>query len=560
MTFNTIPLPLPVDYNNRIYEFNPELVRHEVPGSVAVVEAPSKCLVPETNGSITTTVLATNLSRVFKRRKKPTLKLDKFMMSDNDMSFTDDHSTDSEMPFTDSELELLPDLADDTTPLSSPEVAVPTHRYELPLVISTTPKLFFDVPSVLHSGDAIGSQIIDKPSIFNPHKPNKVDIFSIPEIVHKIVSYASIRPETPVPVRRRPLNYNHALLIHGNRKLAEDAMELHAIPPHNPSATLHSCSLVNKLFNGVVNDILSKEFWFNDETSFFNYLHSSSPLIFKPNTFKLEKIFHLSSAHDRFNTILANYNWSSLTSVEVFLCPHYLPPVSIYTAKVTKIAICGSKVLDDTYVYEITKRCPNLQILDLRGCELVTDTGIYYAGKHCHQLESINLGRKNKGHLITDSSVSGLIKNNPNLNTVGLAGCHITDKTLWDLTSYCNYTIERLSFNNCPHISNQSIPLILHAKYLPQLNVLEIRFTNIDNLKPIIEFKRRQEFHGVPVLVELCEQLSLRMRQQEMELDKAISERIFEDIQLWANEDDGDLCYRELLRTHLAASAVVTAR
>lgn len=141
------------------------------------------------------------------------------------------------------------------------------------------------------------------------------------------------------------------------------------------------------------------------------------------------------------------------------------------------------------------------------------------------------------------------------MNTVGLAGCHITDKTLWELTNHCNYSLERLSLNNCPLITNQSIPLILHAKYLPQLNVLEIRFTNIDNLTPIIEFKRRQEFLGVAVLIELCERLSLRMRQQELELDKVISQRIFDDIQLWANLDDGDSCYRELLRTHLGRVA-----
>ena len=53
-------------------------------------------------------------------------------------------------------------------------------------------------------------------------------------------------------------------------------------------------------------------------------------------------------------------------------------------------------------------------------------------------------------------------------------------------------------------------------------------------------------------LVELCETLMYRMRRQELDLDKLISNKIMNDILYWINdqwENDGDLPYLELLNS-----------
>ncbi|EGV66015.1 antagonist of [Yamadazyma tenuis ATCC 10573] len=426
-------------------------------------------------------------------------------------------------------------MDDNNTPLSSPNPLTPKNCF-----LEQAGKFFDDYkPKKL--------RLVEE---WSPRTPS---IFDIPEIVHKILDYAAIQndnsPQELAPLRRKPLSYNHALLIHGNKRLAEESMKIDTSKDYNCTNVLYNCLFVNKLFNSVANEILGKRFYFEDGHKLKTFVQNVPKSVnFKPTDFKLYKMFHLTN--ECLQPVLYSLQFQNLQTIEVFMCPRFLPTPEMfeYGQNIKKIVICGSKCLDDDYLIMISTKCPNLEVLDIRGCELVTDSGIYHIGKNCHKLTSINLGRKSKGHLITDAGVSTLVKNNVNLDTVGLAGCHITDKTLWDLTTYCNYSIQRISVNSCPLVTNQSIPLILHANYLPLLNVLEIRFTKVDNLKPIIEFKRRQEFNGVSILIEMCEALSFKMRQQELELDKSISERIFNDIQDWANDsDDGDTSYLTLL-------------
>lgn len=169
-------------------------------------------------------------------------------------------------------------------------------------------------------------------------------------------------------------------------------------------------------------------------------------------------------------------------------------------------------------------------------------------GQKCKKLKALNLGRKRRGHLITDHSVCAVALNNPNLTTVGVAGCYITDRSLWQLTLSCGKRLERLSLNNCPYISDQSIPVILHHNLLKRLTVLEIRFnTRITNFEPIIAYKRRQAARGLNVLVETCEELFVRMKEQEKHMDRLILERVVQDISEWANGKDDDLAHADLL-------------
>lgn len=436
-------------------------------------------------------------------------------------------------PSESSDSDSLPDLSDDKdTPFSSP-----IHRYPL-----TPNNSYF--PSTKSSNITSLLKQCAQPAIFD-----------IPEIVYKIVEYADVQstivPQEGTPSRRRPLSADHALLIHGNKMEAELALQESPIHETQKNGCLFNCLQVNKLFNQVTNEILSRKFFFSDEDKFRNFVNNftNSPIKFKPSLIVLHKLFQ--TKQNTIDFIKDHIDFSNLEWLEFYMCPKLLPTPEFleYGTRIKKIVITGSKILDDEFLGMISKKCPNLEVLDLRACELISDSGIYQIAKNCKKLTNINLGRKNKGHLITDSSICLLIRNNPQLNTVGLAGCHISDKSLWDLAVHTSNHLQRLSVNNCPNITNQSIPLILHSNYFTNISVLELRFAyQITNFRPIIEFKRRQEFKGISILIEVCEHLCLLMRKQELEMDKVISQRIFKDILDWANDkDDGDLPYQNFL-------------
>lgn len=103
------------------------------------------------------------------------------------------------------------------------------------------------------------------------------------------------------------------------------------------------------------------------------------------------------------------------------------------------------------------------------------------------------------------------------VNTLGLAGCEVSDRGIWSVATHRGPKIERLSLNNCPNLSNASIPLILPST--PNLRVLELRgCLRITHVRPIVEFRRKWRSRGV--LIEGCEIFEWRMRREEEELQK----------------------------------------
>lgn len=104
-----------------------------------------------------------------------------------------------------------------------------------------------------------------------------------------------------------------------------------------------------------------------------------------------------------------------------------------------------------------------------------------------------------------------------NVDTLGLAGCSISDRGIWSIATHRGPKIERLSLNNCVGLSNASIPLILHLT--PNLQVLELRgCIKITHVGPIVEFRRKWRSRGV--LVEGCEIFEGRMRRGEGQLER----------------------------------------
>lgn len=454
-----------------------------------------------------------------------------------------DSDSASDTTSADSDLESLPDLTDDAS------VCL--------LLLATTPTkplcLFFaDAPS---AGRKVLFPYHAERFVFgHAERPRPLaahTLFAIPELVCKIVTYAdmltSVVPREKAPVRRKPLSMEHALLLHdGNAAGAARAMA-QLEPAARPPSAMHSCLLVNKLFYRITKEIMGSRVHFASSRSFARFVLNRPEFFhtYRPTTVVLDKLFHAKQALlDR----IAHVDYTQLQWLEIFMCPKLLPAENFFHALLRTLIVAGSKVLDDALLTTIAARCPSLEVLDIRACEGVTDYGVYSVASKCKKLTSVNLGRKKKGHLITDHSVCALVGNNPNLHTVGLAGCYVTDRLIWELAMSCGRTVERLLLNSCPYITNQLVPVVLHHNLLPRLTVLEVRFiSKLTNMEPLITFQRRQSARGVFVLVETCEELLVRMRECEQRMDSRILERIFQDISEWANAKDDDTPHGDLI-------------
>ncbi|KAG7807036.1 hypothetical protein KL921_004460 [Ogataea angusta] len=375
-------------------------------------------------------------------------------------------------------------------------------------------------------------ETVEKLSIDNDAHP----IFEIPEIVSLILHYVGHDdkervPTEHAPVRKPPMSLNHARLIHGDHgeKVWQRTLSTSSTAP--PTGNLHNCLLVNKLWHSLTLEVLQENLYFDADHKLMNY---SPPRTAAPKSFVLHKLkstqqHHLAGLH--INPV--NLEW-----LEFYICPRLLPSLHLYTAKLKKLVLPGSKAVDDVYLQQIAPLMPNLVHLDLRACEHITDAGLYAIGTHCPNLETLNCGRHTKGSLVTDASISHIVAN-CNLKTLGVAGCGVSDAVLWSLAYQKGHQLERLSLNSCWRLTDAGISSVLMMDRFPRLAVLEIRrLTGLQQLRPIVEFKKRQLRRKIAVLVEACEDLEARLRAEERSLDLEISTRIFEDISEWLNGDD----------------------
>lgn len=394
-------------------------------------------------------------------------------------------------------------------------------------------------------------------------------IFHIPEIVSKIISYvdcSSSVPHEASPIRRRPLSYQHALLIYKDERKAlkvwRDACESSLQNDGNPqtnnlsktSNSLYNCLLVNKLWYRVTLEVASIKLFFSDErkwSSFVEKTKRTKPQRTVSNT-SLFIMHKLTKAKQQDLEIVAPSISGGLEWVEMYICPKVLPPPIMLTGSLLKkLVLPGSRMVNDDFLKLVAKNCPKLEILDLRACELVSDQGICLIAQYCPKLINLNLGRHSNGDLITDDSLA-VLSRNTKIETLGLAGCSITDRGVWDLAYYCSDSISRLSLNNCVQLTNNSLPRIIRDGYLSKLAVLEIRnILNFTDFKPLINFKKIKEVNGHNILIEGCEILEYRMREEEWRFEMKKSAKILNDILIWANDsNDGDVPYSQIMTSY----------
>lgn len=365
-------------------------------------------------------------------------------------------------------------------------------------------------------------------------KPTSV--FEIPELVYKIIHYADLQSANSI------VDPYQKARAHSTPKGAE-----------SNRSVLSSCILVNKLFHDVTKDIISERLRFNNQANFEKFVSSEKCSLarMRPKSFMLNRLYH--AKQSSLESISRYLDSSRLETINFFLCPKLAPPLAFFTSSLISITVAGSRVVDDTLIIDLAQRCNNLQELDLRACDFVTDSGIYAIATNCSNLSRINLGRKKRGHLITDNSVATLVRNNPQLETVGLAGCAISDVSIWELAVSCGSNLKRLSVNGCQLLSDDSISQILSHDLVPKLSVLEIRdVPRITDFALIVNFKRHQALKGILVWIETSDFAASQIKECERVIDLRISKLIHQDISEWINGKDEDLLYSDFLMMRAA--------
>lgn len=378
-------------------------------------------------------------------------------------------------------------------------------------------------------------------------------IFEMPEIVENILRFVDAGVEVPGEkpyARRKPLSFEHAMLVYKDEKRALEAWNSKSqASMHNGGDTknsdgnkeqsvMHNCMRVNRLWFHISLELLLEKFHFKDMTRFRQFLHSNrGKKLIKPKVMVLYKFHKLQQFE--LNQLSQFLSCESLKWLEFYICPDVVPPPAwIHKFKsLEKLALPGNKKIDDKFLIQVSTRVSNLKILDLRACDNVTDSGIIAMALRCPQLQACNLGRHRNGSNITSLAVAALARNT-NVETLGTAGCKITDAGLWELAQLRGNQIKRLSLNNCDLLTNHSIPTLLAFNYFPNLAVLELRHVDqVTEVKHLVKFKLWRRSQNLPVLIEGCERLTRLIYHEENRIRRANSRLALEDMSAWVNAD-----------------------
>ena len=312
--------------------------------------------------------------------------------------------------------------------------------------------------------------------------------------------------------------------------------------------TLHSCALVNRLWNDVAMGYLLRDLSFTDSGKFVDYMVSSKAIYshgrranLAPKSLSLFRMSHLRT-QDLEVGMATHVNFTSLETLQFYICPNLLPLNSWFPqlSNLKKLALPGNKQINDKFMIEASLHLENLEHLDLRACGNITDVGVVSIASRCKNLKLINLGRHKNGHLITDVSLVALGKYT-NVQTVGVAGCDVTDSGLWEFAKNNGDNIRRLSVNNCRLLTNMSLPYLFNYNYFPNMVVLEVRnVENFTNVKPLVKLMMWKKAQGTPLLVESCDRISQLLKSEEERIRKKRALTSLREMNQWVNDLSDD--------------------
>lgn len=435
----------------------------------------------------------------------------------------------------------------------------------------------------------------------SPKKRKTPEIFAIPEIVATILWFVEARiiaPAEKMAPSKQPLSFEKVqhdyetdqvmkevwqarsnqewnqlilasyfkaedanLRILGKNQYYSSQQSSNLFHVKEATKTLYNCLFVNRLFYRIAKKLLFNTMLFNSDTSFnrlISQLKNDDSGEFQDQvrssateTLLLHKVKHVSQ--DQVN-LLASYltaNGNRLEWIEMYICPSIYPPLLLFTSymnsspsRLKKLVLAGSnsKKINNFFLRIVATNCPALEKIDLRLCEHFSDAGLCEMAKNCVKLKYVNVGRFKKCENITDSSICALIRGCESLETLGCAGCHVTDQVLYDLASFQNTTLEKLSLNNCTRLTNEGFNSVFGSAQFGKLLVLEIRnVVSLQDFTEIIKFKDLKARNGQGFFVEKCELLESRMKEQEIAFSLEKSRRLLKDLQQWVEQPDSDV-------------------
>lgn len=443
---------------------------------------------------------------------------------------------------------------------TSPQMLQSTSQLEISSPIKslkeTTQTLSEDFADLSLLQPLSSPTLVSKPLFFHDyHNTGKChQIFEIPEILEIIIKLVSSQQEIPREksyTRRRPLSYQHALLIYKDERKAKEvwkeANDDAKVPIHdkeNDQSTLYNCLMVNKLWYSVSLSLLLENVYFKSPTHLNTFIKYSASILEKSNKIAHPSVFVLHKFHslkqnelDQLSILLAG---DKIKWLEFYICPNVIPPLPWISKfkSLERLILPGNKVLDDDFLLEISPHISNLKKLDLRACDNITDSGIFAIAIKCPKLQICNLGRHRNGGNITGVSVLALAKHTQ-IETLGIAGCKVNDACLWELAQLRGSSIRRLSLNNCDLLTNHSIPILFAFNYFPNLAVLEIRnIQQITDVRHLVHFKLCKRAQNIPVLIEGCERITKLLSEEEARVNAVNSLIAFQDMSHWVNANE----------------------
>ena len=267
---------------------------------------------------------------------------------------------------------------------------------------------------------------------------------------------------------------------------------------------ISSCLYVNQTWSDAARRVISNRVEFNSLVTFDKYLASAAA---KDNLCR-DLLVHKIREVD--NTHLAKLGQSKLRSIEFYVCPELMPPVEMLAGgSVRKLALPGCSLSDDALLQTVARTCPRLTTLDLRACERVTDVGVVAVAKACPNLRYLNVGRMQAGDKITDASLEALCRYTA-IETVGLAGCDVTDCGVLAIARHRSRDISRVSLNQCRRVTGDSITELVTCA--TKLKVLElVGCPRVQAYEALLEFKQ-----ATGALVDVDKDLAELMTQLQL--------------------------------------------
>jgi Leucine Rich repeat len=239
--------------------------------------------------------------------------------------------------------------------------------------------------------------------------------FDIPAILEQIIcclDELNTIPSEPAPVRRKPISYQHALLIYYPDVARAMEAWTAACRPHdknnskNHHSGVYACLLVNRDWNDATKRVLRRRAFFTNYHSWRTFSTRKSGHSPHIKTLVLHKIQQARNEELELLGLQPCLEW-----LELHVCPNLLPSEKLISSSFLKrIALPGCWKVDDTILGTIARHCPNLEVLDLRACELITDKGLIAIAEGCPKLKYLNVGRVKNGERVTCDGVDAIAR------------------------------------------------------------------------------------------------------------------------------------------------------